>query len=446
MAADNNLKKELNFNYRATFFKQTAIGMLNESVTTHNIARLKNVKNLFANDPCKNTIEVEKLINKLRAYYESQTPFEDLNLKFKELRLISYNIPQTDFWFCTYILSILKHKWYSSYTSGLVHCLLKYWNNCESDIRTIIKNTIIEHINSSSYANILPYLSDNGAYQLGYKLCKENSKVHNCCRIFNLSTNRISYSYFTGVLRGYYETIKNIDFTELEKVLTSHNNTLADKFILSRLIVNQYNKSNLPYQLFNLALSRIGDPYIDSMWAIPSSATKEEADIIKSAKRIMIQIISSRVINIFFNSLCYDSDRLGFWLEHTSEIHDFKVYGSVYSKNVIQSRLDNTIVNTKFNVVGGRSDNCALVMYIDNFVIVEFSAGGALYVYQKGTNYYKETFNKKIEKIDDLKQPYMPQLIISSYDYMDMNSEGRMVHSGNWRYRLEMWFMEKIDM
>ena len=85
-------------------------------------------------------------------------------------------------------------------------------------------------------------------------------------------------------------------------------------------------------------------------------------------------------------------------------------------------------------------------MYIDNFVIVEFSAGGALYVYQKGTNYYKETFNKKIEKIDDLKQPYMPQLIISSYDYMDMNSEGRMVHSGNWRYRLEMWFMEKIDM
>ena len=63
MAADNKLKKELDFQYRATFFKQTAIGMLDGSITTHNIARLQNVKNLFANDPCKSSIEIEKLIN-----------------------------------------------------------------------------------------------------------------------------------------------------------------------------------------------------------------------------------------------------------------------------------------------------------------------------------------------------------------------------------------------
>lgn len=445
MAADNKLKKELDFQYRATFFKQTAIGMLDGSITTHNIARLQNVKNLFANDPCKSSIEIEKLINKLRIYYESHTPIESLNLRFRELRLISYNIPHNDFKFCKYILSILMYKWYSTYTSGLVHCLLKYWNGYESDVKTIIKDTLTKYINSSPYAALLPYLSDNGAYQLGYKLYKENCKIYDCCRNFNLSSNRISYSYFTGVLKGYYETAKNIDFTELEKVLTSHNNTIADKFILSRLIVNQYSKANIPYQLFNLALSRIGDPYIDSMWAIPNSATKEETDIIKSAKRIMIQIISSKVINIFFNSLCNDNDRLEFWLKHTAEIQDFKVYGSVYSQNVILSRLDNTIVKTKLNVVGGKSDNCALVMYIDNFVIVEFSAVGALYVYQKGTDYYNRTFNKRIEKIDDLKQPYMPQLINSTYDYLYMNSEGKMVHSGNWRYRLGLWFQKKVD-
>jgi hypothetical protein len=49
------------------------------------------------------------------------------------------------------------------------------------------------------------------------------------------------------------------------------------------------------------------------------------------------------------------------------------------------------------------------------------------------------------EKIDDLKQPYMPQLINSTYDYLYMNSEGKMVHSGNWRYRLGLWFQKKVD-
>ena len=74
--------------------------------------------------------------------------------------------------------------------------------------------------------------------------------------------------------------------------MLKHNNTLADKFILSRLIVQQYDKSNIPYQLFNLAMERIGDPYINSLWATPDMATREETDIINSARKIMIMVIS----------------------------------------------------------------------------------------------------------------------------------------------------------
>lgn len=445
MAADNTLKKLLNFDFRATFYKQTANGMLDEKVIAQNIHRLHKVKEKFIDTPSEDPLDIYNLIQRLRSYYESNTSTESLDFKFKELRLISYNIPRSDFKFCRYIIQILKNKWYVSYNGGLIHTLLRNWNQFELDIKSMLIDELKVHIKTSSYSEILPYLSDNGAYQLGYKICKENRNIYDCCKSFKLASNRISYSYFTGVLRGYYETSSSVNYEELGQILLKHNNTLADKLILSRLIVQQYDKSNIPYQLFNLAMERIGDPYINSLWATPDMATREETDIINSARKIMIMVISSRVINVFFNSLCNDTSRLNFWLKRTSEIQDFKVYGSVDSRNIVSSRLNNSIVNSKFNLVGGKSDNCALVMHIEDYVIVEFSGGGALYVYLKRSRYYNEVFNKKIEKIDDLKQPYIPQLINLSYDYMNMNPEGRLVHSGNWQYRLDRWFKKQIN-
>ena len=445
MAMDDTLKKLVGFNYRATYFKQTAEDMLDDSVTTRNIVRLQNVKDNFTNEPREDIVKCKNLINILREYYESLTLIKNIKMGYRELRLVSYNIPIKDFQFCKYILSILEHKWYPSYINGLIYCLLKNWNYFESDIQAIIKETLISHVISPHHANIVSYLSDNGAYQLGYKLYKENRSIYDCCRMFNLSSNKVSYSYFTGVIKGFYETNINVDYTELCQILRCHNNTQIDKIVLSRLIVNQYKRQNISPQLFDLVIERIGSPYIDSQWAIPSIATKEESYIITSAKKIICNIISSKIINIFFNSLCHDSLRLEFWLKHTDKIQDFKVYGSELSQNTLLSKLDCVIINSKFNLISGKSDNCALVMYINNYVVVEFSTGGALYVYQIGSKYNNIIFNKKIEKIDDLKLPYMSQLINSSYDYLYMNMEGRMVHSGNWQYRLDRWFSKMID-
>ena len=444
MVADNALKNILNFDFRETFYKQTAIGMLSEDVVVQNINRLNRVKEQFTNTPYDNRTDIDNVLNRLRKYYESKRNVDSVNFGIKELCLISYHIPQSDFKFCKYILQILRNKWYASYTSGLIHSLLRNWYLFDPDIRLLLKEELSHSIKTSRYADIEQYLSDNGAYQLGYRLYKENKSVYDCCKSFNLAANRISYSYFTGVLKGYYEMAQTVNYEKLRQALRQHNNTLADKVIISRLIVRQYDNSNVAHQLFDLAIERIGDPYIESSWAIPNMATREESEIIKKAQKAMVQIISSKVINVFFSTLCCDTSRLNFWLRLTSLIEDFKVYGPAYLKNDILSKLDDSIVKAKFCEINGKGENCALVMYVKNYVIVEFSGSGALYIYNKGSDYHNMSLGRKIEKIDDLKQPYMPQLIYNSYDYMSMNAEGRMVHSGNWQYRLDMWFKRQI--
>ena len=153
----------------------------------------------------------------------------------------------------------------------------------------------------------------------------------------------------------------------------------------------------------------------------------------------MLIAISSKFIHIFFSSLCKDKARMKFWLERIETIDYFKVYGSIISKNSIQYKLDPKIINRHFEVVNTRNENCALQLCIKDYVLVEFSGSGALYAYKKGSINYNMAFKHKIDRLDDLKLSFLGNLVDIDFGQMYMNDEGRMVHSGNWQYRLEKW-------
>jgi hypothetical protein len=304
----------------------------------------------------------------------------------------------------------------------------------------------IKESGSEKYTSLLPYLTVNGGYQLGYSISGSKKDVTTCCETFRISRNRITYTYFSDVLAGYFENIKGIDIISVERILTLHNNSYTDKRVISRLLVNAWKNKNIPPDLYDLAIKRIGDPSIGSKWAVPESATREERNMIEEAKRIMLLAISSKVIHVFFNSLCQDKNRLKFWLEHIDYIEDFMVYGSEVSRSSISYKLDSRVLNRYFKVVNSRNENCALVLFTADYALVEFSHSGALYAYKKNSQVYNLTVNRRIgiNKVDDLKLGFMLNLVDIDDGLMHMNEEGRMVHIGNWPYRLDRWFRKMI--
>ena len=447
MADIKDIKKALGFDFRATFYSQNAQNLLDDEVVNANLSRINEIASHLENTDF-DIEDASLVIEELRHSYSNGIKPENVEITARSLRAVSYCVPSSDYKFCKFILDVLDFHWTSILLRGLIHSLLREWSMFEIDIRTklIEYMTIkIKTLGQEKYLKMLEFLNENGAYKLGYGIGASKKNFYSCCELFRLSNNRLSYSYFSDVLCGYFEATQTPSIPELEKILVAHNHAFTDKRVISRVIVKAWEKKVLPSDLYDLAMKRIGDPAKSSKWSVPEIATREERNVIESAQRIMLIAISSKFINVFFTSLCESSSRLQFWLEHIEKIDDFMVYGSAYSRKSISYKLEERVLNRYYRVVNSRQDNCALVLYAGEYAIIEFSGSGALYVYKKGSELYKLTLGRKIERLDDLKLGYLGNLVDNDYGQMYMSDEGRMVHIGNWQYRLDRWLRNKIQ-
>ena len=447
MADIKEIKKALGFDFRATFYSQNAENLLDGEVVKDNINRVNEIASHLASNDVE-TDDASLVIEELRYSHKRGTNPKDVEITTRSLRAVSYCIPAQDYNFYKFVLDIIELKWTPILLRGLIHSLLREWTEFEIDIRKNLVDYItqkIKEIGQEKYDKMLEYLNENGGYKLGYSIGVSKKNFYSCCELFRLSNNRISYSYFSDVLCGYYDASVSTSISDLEKILIAHNHSYTDKRVISRIIVKEWDKRVLPSNLYDLAMKRIGDPAKASKWSIPEIATREERNFIERAQRIMQVAISSKFINLFFTNLCDSSSRRQFWLEHIEKVDDFMVYGSSYSRNSISYKLEDRIINRYYRVVNSRQDNCALVLYAGEYAIIEFSGSGALYVYKKGSELYKLTLGRKIERLDDLKLGYLGNLVDNDYGQMYMSDEGRMVHIGNWQYRLDRWLRNKIQ-
>ncbi|MBO5107768.1 MAG: hypothetical protein J6B97_04950 [Bacteroidales bacterium] len=447
MADIKDIKKVLNFDFRATFYSQNAENLLDDKVVKANVARIHDITSKLENVDTE-IEDASLIVEELRRSHKLGVSPQDVEITARSLRAVSYCIPSRDFHFSKFILEVIELHWTPILLRGLIHSLLREWTKFEIDIRIRLIDFItvkIKVINQEKYNKMLEYLNENGGYKLGYSMGSLRKNFYSCCEIFRLSNKRISYSYFSDVLCGYFETSPTPSIPEIEKILTAHNQAYTDKRVISRIIVKAWENKKLPSDLYDLAMRRIGDPAKESKWSVPEIATREERNIIENAKRIMQIAISSKFINVFFTNLCESSSRRQFWLEHVEKVDDFVVYGSSFSRNSISYKLEDRILNRYFRVVNSRHDNCALVLYSGDYAIIEFSGSGALYVYKKDSELYKRTLGKRVERLDDLKIGYLSNLVDNDYGQMYMRDEGRMVHIGNWQYRLDRWLRNKIQ-
>lgn len=447
-------KNILGFHFNSSFYEGMAKRALNNDVVSRNIERVTEVSDALASSVgiiSKNNLE--QIISTLLDAFKKRTAPQYVAISKKEARALSYSIlPSWTLNFQKFCLEIIDNNWSTIMLRGLMHCLMSQWDDFEPDAKTSLLNLFTKHIdldNSRCATQVRPlkgYLIE--PYKIGRKLLAENKTVFDCCSMFGIPNNRFNYSFFTAAIIAYYEQSNNAGIEEVKSVLRTHNSIKADKTLIPRFIIqiNNINRSStFPKEWTNFAIERIGDPSMESKWAPFPMATREVQSNLEKARNIVLTAISSEFVRVFFDKLCYDLDRLNFWLKHTGKIRDFKVYGTATSRAYIQPYVNGAILTQHFYTVSTNTTNCALVMYMGDYVLIEFTETGALYAYRVNSKEYNRVFGSgRINKLEDLKLPYMQNLIGIDGYYNYNHDDGRMIHTGYWQSRLNDWISRKI--
>ena len=386
----------------------------------------------------------------------------------RELRTLTYSLSYTESGKSSifnneeetnYALQLINSKWRDSFIIGIIDC---YLNNWETENRTslIILSEFISNklksyngnrsILNSFKKNIKYFNIKNGDLVFGNELALKNVIIQDAAKVLSLPENWFMYPYFSKVMVAYYDKKQSelpslID--DFEKALDFHKNSVTNKRLLSKFII-QANKPEFAYlqdKVKNLALKYIGDPENKSVWAdFHLASEKEKLDLTK-ARKILNEWLTRQFINVFFNLCINDERRKKFWLKYSPQISSFKVFGPSFTKALLK-RDENIskVIDGRFETVSSNRNVSAFILYIGEYMLVEFSdAGYAFYAYKVNGN-TRPSLNNILNSVDDLRNGSMHMLIQNDYHYFD---EGRLRHhDGNeiWESKFSRWLSYKV--
>ena len=119
----------------------------------------------------------------------------------------------------------------------------------------------------------------------------------------------------------------------------------------------------------------------------------------------------------------------------------FRIIGSQDTKRMLKSiEKISPFVDSRFNITEKDSDESAIVMYINDYMLIEFSdENKAFYAYEMDSPYKPKI--TKLDSIRDLINGSMPFIL---KDKNIENDEGRLVHrDGNARWEQIFTFVLK---
>lgn len=443
----------LGFNFDPGTFAGAAAG-LSDTVVKSNIQRVKECTDqMLDGDIYMPEIDIKEVYEYLRACYQAKVAPSNVTIDKRQLRTLCYGLEPNDVYeFIKYILAVIQCNWSPTYLRGILHSLLHHWEDLNMDTRIAVSNFLVERIREArsrsarKMSDMAAYLNEEGPRRLGEYLRHANLPFQYALSLFDLASNRINYTFFSGCIVEYYTGSPSDKYGEIRAILNAHNNIKTTKSLIPAMIIAESEKKKVPKELIDFSINMIGDPSIESKWAPFEGATQQQMDNLERAREIINAALAAAVINIFFEKLCEDSKRKNFWLKHTKKIKNFKVYGSSNSQKIMGYEVSKQVLMRHFVTVPSRSNTCALVMYLGEYVIIEFTDVGALYVYHKDSQNYNKVFGKgaRIESTDDLKLPYLANLVDTDTYYTHYSDEGRMVHIGHWATRMKNWLNAKI--
>ncbi|WAC39353.1 EH signature domain-containing protein [Pedobacter sp. SL55] len=393
----------------------------------------------------------------------------DTSFERRELRTLTYSLNYSEQNLSSifsnenelkYALTLLESNWRDSFLVGLIDCFLKNWEtkypksleqlehftSQKLDNYSGNRSTLISFKNNKRYFN-----TKNGDLILGDTIAKLNKPIQEATKILGVPESWFDYAYFSKVIVTYYERNKNKISTEIDnlnEVLLKHNSSITSKRLISKIII-QANKpefSSLQDSVKKTAFTQIGDPSNVSNWTAFDNATEVERREIIEARNILDEWIAKQFIDTFFRVCLNDERRKKFWLKIASKNRvSFKVYGQNRTKRILQQNDRITeYLDARFNTVYSTKDVSAFILYIGEYMLIEFSdAGYAFYAYKiNGTS--KPNLDYKLNSVDELRDGNMPMLVYrSGYSINNTNREGRLTHNDgdlSWEQVFEYWF------
>lgn len=462
----------LQFHFSPTTFQQSAqkiIPITLASLNDHRIDKLQKITEEIGASSF--SFSGDNLIPQVFRKFKKSINNNNTSFERRELRTLTYSLNYSEQNSLPifsnenelkYALTLLESNWRDSFLVGLIDCFLKNWETkhqksleqLEQFIANKLENysgnrsTLISFKNNKRYFN-----TKNGDLILGDTIAKLNKPIQEATKILGVPESWLAYTYFSKVIVTYYERNKSRisdEIDNLNEVLLTHNSSITNKRLISKIIIqaNQPQFATVQDKIKKIAFSQIGDPSNVSNWTAFENATEIERREIIEARNILNEWITQQFINVFFNVCINDERRKKFWLRFASKISSFKVYGPLHTKSIL--KRDERIaeyVDARFETVTSKRDVSAFILYIGDYMLIEFSNEGYAFYAYKINSPYKPSLSYQLNSVDDLRNASMPMAIQSDNYYDYFNDEGRLTHrDGNqiWETRFNSWMNKKV--
>lgn len=467
-----NSEDILQFRFPVSTLKQSAEKVIPQSLKALldiRIDKLQKINDSLVSNPFP--IVPAVLIPQIFRKFKSSIKTTNISFDRRELRTLTYSLSYSENNLQTIFstenelkiaLEALVSNWRDSFLSGLIDCLLSNWEtkhqkslqqleqfiSRQLDNYTGNRNTLNSFKSNKRYFN-----TKNGDLILGDTIAKLNRPIQEATKILGVPESWFCYSYFSRVIVTYYERNKSkivIEVENLNEVLEKHKSSITSKRLISKIIIqaNEPQFATVQDKIKKIAFIQIGDPSNISNWTASENATEIEKREIIQGRNILNEWITQQFINVFFNVCINDERRKKFWLRFAKKISSFKVYGPLHTKNIL--KRDERIaeyVDERFETVSSKRDVSAFILYIGDYMLIEFSNEGYAFYAYKIDSTLRPSLNYQLNSVDDLRNGSMPMAVHSDNYYDYFNDEGRLTHrDGNqiWETRFNSWMNKKV--
>ena len=433
-----------------------------EKVIKKNVSKLKVIEErLFVDKGIKVAQQsIDEVISKVIHF----APLGDTSIEHwtvRELRIVSYYLMKLRDNSATYsfALNLLDKNWKNIFFNGLTFYLMNSWHAIEPTYREQTSQLLIKKLTEYTdhnrryllWRNHANLFEANGPIRMAAMVAAKRIPIEEAPTLLGFKNTAIKQSYYSDVIIKYVSNNNITDRDTIESILEIHDLDRTKKLLFAYLVEKEDQRGDglRRAQLCRFANLKLGDVTLATSWAPFSGATESDVLKLKKAMQLVNMWFAQQIIESFFEICVQDKERKIFWLNYVPYISGFKIIGSTAVKRLLQanSKIGSMFIRHFIETNSYSSQTSALVLFIKNKMIVEFSDTGALYVYNQTHAKVKTVTNARygITSTNDLKIPSMNGLIEQNawggYYYYE---EGRMAHRGYWQQRLTGWMNQMV--
>lgn len=200
--------------------------------------------------------------------------------------------------------------------------------------------------------------------------------------------------------------------------------------------------------IYTTVVDLLGDPYAmrTTIWQVEKSRAAFEKPLADLQERTLAWM-NRAMIRAFFTRCTDDKRREKFWLNYSSIIQSFHVFGPEHHKRALKEDPNiASFVDARFSVVGGAGSMAAFLLEIGSYQIVEFGDKGAMYCYRRSSSAaFSANMFSRISSVNDLKRRGIARQSLarqSTGTIYVLDDEGRFLHQDHtlpWEDVLHKW-------